>query len=257
MKNSISFWHDILVSLFHATFHTKTRSKQMTTYTIHGETYHVRKYTMDTAVIAESVICNIYGKHLPSLKNDDWVIDIGAHIGTDSIHIAKQYPGIRVLCFEPLPENYTLLKKNIIANGISENITALQMGIASTKGKKKLYIDESNSGGSSLSFEQLEKSIEIQSTTLEHIVKQHNIKRIPFLKMDCEGCEYDILYNCPKKILNMIDILALEYHPNGSIQNLKKHLEKNGFVVTLTPGINIPILHRFTNIPLCIATKKI
>ena len=48
------------------------------------------------------------------------------------------------------------------------------------------------------------KEILVQTVSLDSIVKENNITTIDFLKMDCEGAEYKILFGCPKKILDII-----------------------------------------------------
>ena len=52
--------------------------------------------------------------------------------------------------------------------------------------------------------------------------------------MDCEGSEYDILFNCSNNILNIIDKISMEFHNLSNDYNkktLKKFLESKGFKV--------------------------
>jgi hypothetical protein len=57
--------------------------------------------------------------------------------------------------------------------------------------------------------------------------------------MDCEGAEYDILYNCPPDYLQRIDQIAMEVHngekENQNIEALEAFLRKQGFSTRRRP----------------------
>ena len=48
--------------------------------------------------------------------------------------------------------------------------------------------------------------------TLQQIFDRHGITRCDFLKMNCEGAEYEILYRTPPEYLRRVERIALEYH---------------------------------------------
>jgi len=51
--------------------------------------------------------------------------------------------------------------------------------------------------------------------------------------MDCEGAEYDILYNCSADCLHRIDQIAMEVHrgqnENQNIETMEEFLQGQGF----------------------------
>ena len=53
------------------------------------------------------------------------------------------------------------------------------------------------------------------------------------MKIDCEGAEYEILYNTPKEYLDKINSITMEYHENGDIQELRRFLKKANFNVSV------------------------
>ena len=57
------------------------------------------------------------------------------------------------------------------------------------------------------------------------------MKHVNFLKIDCEGAEYDILLNTSKSIFKRIGKIALERHnvKNHTVQELKNILIENDF----------------------------
>ncbi len=59
-----------------------------------------------------------------------------------------------------------------------------------------------------------------------------------FLKIDCEGAEYDILFDCPKSILNIIKKIAMEVHTLDKKRNMSimaDFLKKEGFDIEIKP----------------------
>ena len=64
---------------------------------------------------------------------------------------------------------------------------------------------------------------------MEEIVKNNDIDRIDFLKIDTEGSEFDILFACPVELLHSISKICMECHRD--IEGMKKYLESNGFYV--------------------------
>ena len=58
------------------------------------------------------------------LRPNDVVLDIGAHIGTFAIPIAMACErSVRVFAFEPQPDVYALLEKNVMLNGLDAQIS--------------------------------------------------------------------------------------------------------------------------------------
>jgi hypothetical protein len=52
------------------------------------------------------------------------------------------------------------------------------------------------------------------------------------LKVDCEGCEYDVILSASSATLLNFSHIQIEYH--YGYENLKKKLEKEGFIVKVT-----------------------
>ena len=51
------------------------------------------------------------------------------------------------------------------------------------------------------------------------------------LKLDCEGCEYDVLLGSSNDVIKKFDYILLEFH-NG-FQNISNRLKNLGFKVTI------------------------
>ena len=67
--------------------------------------------------------------------------------------------------------------------------------------------------------------------TLEKILQEYNFEPT-ILKLDCEGCEYDVILESDKSILQNFSHIQIEYH--YGYENLKNKLISCGFNVKVT-----------------------
>lgn len=185
--------------------------------------------TETSAVVATTVqeifVEDCYGLKNLSFKKGDTIVDVGAHVGIFSIYLAKKFPETRILAFEPAEINFNLLLKNIILNGV-KNISAFKLAVCKDSfSELNIYFNECFSNASNIFFK--EKYFNKAKTiSLDDITKNNNIKKIKLLKIDCEGSEYDIIYN--SKLFNnkIIDQLAIEIHkiPGQDPEKLLKYI---------------------------------
>ncbi|CEG13470.1 putative Methyltransferase FkbM family [groundwater metagenome] len=152
------------------------------------------------------------------IKPDDIVIDIGANIGIFSLFAASRTKN-KVYSFEPFPDNFNILKQNVI-DSCMKNVCCFNYAVSSSSGKQKLYKSKCDAGHSLFDTTKeghLDQYIEVESKTLKQIFDENNIKKCAFLKMDCEGCEFEVIFKTPKEYLNRIEKISMEFHDNVSI----------------------------------------
>ena len=199
-----------------------------------GEKIKVRAGTTDRIVINEVFIYNDYTPRGFEIGKKDIVFDVGAHIGAFSV-FASKLAG-KVYSFEPVAESFKILEENVALNS-SKNVFPLQSAISSETGFKDLYLCDENPGANSFYIkDRSSKKAKVSTVSLSDFVKSNNILAIDFMKMDCEGAEYNILFNCPKEVLSIIKKISMEYHDIDEKMNaavLKKFLENNGFSVAI------------------------
>ena len=104
-------------------------------------------------------------------------------------------------------------------------------------GEIKFYVDEKNTTLHSTVIEQNFFRL-VPSTTLERIFLDNHVENCQLLKLDCEGAEYEILFDTSREILNRIQNISMEYHqvPEYTISDLTKYLKDIGFDVRLGKG---------------------
>lgn len=187
----------------------------------------------------------IYKTYTPSgftINKKDTVVDIGANIGVFSVYAAKKATQGKIYAYEPLPENFKLLNHNIKLNSLS-NVTPLNLAVSGSKDREKIYLTDS-SISSSLFGQRGQQFHPVKSVGLKDVFEDSGLREINFLKMDCEGSEYNILFNTPKKYLDKIDKVVLEYHEGEFTKYKGKDLEKffqnHNFKVIAKPERNTP-----------------
>ncbi len=151
------------------------------------------------------------------------VVDIGAYIGDTPIYFALN--GARhVYAFEPYPYSYNMAKRNASVNGLGRKITMINAGCGSKRGSMTIKTDEDNLAGSQLVPAKSGKSIRI--LPLGAIVKRYGLNNAA-LKVDCEGCEYDIILKSERETLRRFSNILIEYHYGHA--RLVKKLKESGF----------------------------
>jgi len=157
---------------------------------------------------------------IKTLKKNDTVLDIGAHIGYYTV-LAAQAVGLKgkVIAFEPGPENFTLLKKNIELN-CHMNTQCVQKSVSDKNQTVDLFLNPKNKGDHRMyAFEEQGSKISIQSITLDDFFCERELK-INFMKIDVQGVEWRV-FEGAKRFLNenpAITIL-MEFWPDGILMS--------------------------------------
>jgi len=168
------------------------------------------------------------------IKEGDTVVDVGANIGIFTILASKLVGNEgRVYAIEPDKENYELLRKNLELNKI-KNVRSFNIALGKKNEKRKLFKSKENPGAHS--FYPIKNSSEfkiIDVISFDNLIKKNKIKKINFLKMDCEGAEYEILFNLSENNLKNIKNISMEVHntKEKKFLDMIAFLEKNKFVV--------------------------
>ena len=192
---------------------------------------------MPESISSEIIACELhgdcYGLNRVDFKTGDVVIDIGAHIGMFAIYTALRFPQVVIHAFEPFPAIFELLEQNLDRNGIT-TVRTHHQGVTGDGRLLEMVTNPQNSGGSTCHSRTLVhgRSGGIPSTTLDHIFDSLGIGNCKFLKIDCEGSEYEILFSTQS--LSKVEHLSGEFHHNQLLQSqgytvegLLKHCESH------------------------------
>jgi FkbM family methyltransferase len=169
---------------------------------------------------------------LPYQATRPVILDIGANIGSFAIWALGRWPGCHVHCYEPLPDNFALLKSNLgHLDGTSVTLHNFAIGNPELR---RLYLGRNNCGEASFYDlgEQSTASVDVETRPPSVLPKAQ------ILKIDAEGSEIDILERMPSLDF---DAVTLEYHSEANRRRADERLQDYVLV-----GGQIRCLHRGT-----------
>lgn len=194
----------------------------------------------------EAFFDDIYFRRLPKAsfkKKDMRVIDVGANAGFFSLYTFFRMPEAKVFAYEPVPFNFKILRKyreqfsgfdfNIFNKAVGGNDEKLKLNISKLDGYTTM--------ATVFEKDYNKHQLEVDCLTLAQIMAQNQLDTVDLLKLDCEGAEYEILYNISNQDLHKIQLMCIETHLGTGVREntsaLEKFLkEKNFKVDTLDEG---------------------
>jgi FkbM family methyltransferase len=157
----------------------------------------------------------------------------------------------RVIAVEPHSKVYKELIENIWLNGLEQRILPINAALSSVSGVIDLSLEDVDTASIAKNplkmFAKRHKDINtyrVKAITLSEIMKLYNVNG-GVLKMDCEGCEYDIILNDFEHVA-LFDELIFEYHAHAtgiSVQSLLRILSKNFNCRIMKGGSTQGIIH--------------
>ena len=201
-----------------------------------GPCFLVRNGSRDANIIFEVFGGRMYHRYLALLANGGTAIDIGANIGAFTILAAHQSPNVRVFSYEPFSDNFKQLCDNVALNHVESRVYAFPLAVGGRCDQRRLMVSGS-SGGHSFYGNDRAKSVVIDVITMEQVLSDAGIDCCDFLKIDCEGAEYEIIYSASADLFRRIRTITMEYHTGGgagSPLEMKAFLESQGYIVDYT-----------------------
>jgi FkbM family methyltransferase len=163
-----------------------------------------------------------YGKVPPHST----VIDIGANIGVFSLYAIHQQAA-KVYAYEPNSEAYQCLQRNIIENHLEGRIIPQPLAVCHLEAGVVKFPKQSSIFNAILTDKSTQDFDWAPTTTLDAIMR--SVGAAQLVKLDCEGAEYDILFNASAQTLRQIEAFKMECHA-GRAHELKSFLQSYGFV---------------------------
>ena len=195
----------------------------------------LRGGTGDEAVMHEVLFREDYRKALAyiSRMKDGVVLDMGGNIGIFSLLAARANPAVRIIGFEPGPENADLFRMNVLANPeLKGRIELVQKGVAGKSGKAVWTFDAENPGGSGF-YAEGPRKVEVELVAFDEVIREYASQHL-VVKMDIEGSEFDVMRDTPSETWSAISAYTIELHEDPHQRMLREqfleNLKKMGFV---------------------------
>ena len=145
---------------------------------------------------------NTYEKFC-KVKQSDVVVDIGSSVGSFTYSILDSKPKI-VYCIEPSKELFGSLVRNTSKYVTEVPIVYVNKAISNDRNQVKAFSGNQNVYGGNFDFDTIK---------FKEFIDEYKIEKIDFLKLDCEGGEYDIFTEENIDwILNNVKNIAGEFH---------------------------------------------
>ena len=139
----------------------------------------------------EPELTTTLARHL-ELGSADLMVDIGANIGWYALLVTRLSEGrCRVIAFEPDPQNYALLKRNLALNGATQ-VQAFNLAVGDAADTLRLHrYGHDNAGRHSLLALHAGETIPVQVVALNEFWRTQQLPEGPIrlMKMDIEGYE--------------------------------------------------------------------
>lgn len=167
----------------------------------------------------------------------DVCVDVGAHVGTFSLCAADR-GAKKVYAFEPNPENYANLVRNIEVNKFRDVIIPFQSAVVGNSTTKRATLRRagSNNGQYSIMYKDLYQGAEVDAMDLWDFIVHEIPGKVDYLKIDIEGGEWD-LFEAPEAAmaLSKVGYVDIETHPLDNPDYFDRPAEWKG--VEWLPGI--------------------
>ena len=177
--------------------------------------------SLDLFGVTELMIFALYWHNRNRWKR---VLDIGANIGLHSILMAKT--GFNVLAYEPDPEHYAMLERNVRANLVPEHVTTCQAAVHTALGTAKFVRVLNNLTGNHL--DGYKDSYGPRSTIEVSTVDCRRLWPLAqFAKLDCEGNEAELVKTLTAANMAHLDLI-LEVRNIENAQTIYWHFKEMG-----------------------------
>lgn len=183
--------------------------------------------------------------------------DVGANLGEMALHMASRVGRTgAVYAFEPVPAVSERLRQNVNRNGLEEIVRIVAFALSDADGETEIaYADTSSNNqglASIVNFTEPVGSLRatIKTITLDHFVREEDIDRIDFIKIDIQGAEARFLDGARETLSRFHPKLFMEFSPADlseaglTSRDLARRIESHDYDIRLVGrnGVGPPIL---------------
>jgi FkbM family methyltransferase len=162
-------------------------------------------------------VCNVILQEVDTTKSPV-ILDIGANIGLVSLFLAHSRPDASIFAFEPSPETYGYLRRNISS---SPNIRALPIAVGANPSTVTFFSNSRSAAGSfcvestaiNRPMPAAENTATVPCLPLDDLVHILRLPDIAAIKLDVEGFEASVLRGSSHTLTSMRATWVLEFNP--------------------------------------------
>ncbi|MFD8248515.1 FkbM family methyltransferase [Nocardia sp. NPDC059691] len=133
------------------------------------------------------------------------IIDGGSWLGVSILRFRTLFPGARIIGFEPDPEIFAVLQRNLRQNDATDGVTLVPAALAGVAGPRNFVATGSDSGS-------MHARVSGQRMTVDCVrASSYVTEPGTLLKLNIEGAECEVLEELGDQ-LSFVDQVLVEYH---------------------------------------------
>jgi len=209
----------------------KEEKKQEEIIELHGIKFYIpnelTKWRAETLLVKEP--CTT--EWIKKMEKGSILFDVGACIGSYSLLAGVNK--VKVYSFEPEPENFSILSKNLEINNIQANAFCLAIGDKKEVGE--LYVSRGGAGQSCHSFNSPSEYSKEQtkvgclSMTLDELIEM-GLPHPDYIKIDVDGFEYKVIKGATNTLKKGVKELLVEVNTKNPEHNeMVKYIASLGY----------------------------
>jgi len=167
--------------------------------------------------------------------------DIGANISVYSLYAGYRHPAFEIFPFEPVSNNFTALKNNILINK-QTRIYPLQLALSNNKKITNIYLQDKRVGNSGA---QIGRAVDhkgenyvalrvekVLSIPVDILISEYGLPLPRYIKIDVDGHETDILMGMMRTLAQpALKSLLVEFNNDKEFNLYQKRLLALGFYI--------------------------
>jgi FkbM family methyltransferase len=189
-------------------------------------------------IIEQYVYKNENREAIVEAEKGDFVLDLGGCWGDTALYFASKVGDDgKVFSFEFIPNNVEIFNKNIHLNSsLKERIKLIQNPVSDASNQIMYYVDKGPSSVISLN-PILNENDCVKTISIDDFVKNNQIEKVDFIKMDIEGAEQMALNGAIKTIKKFKPKLAIAiYHSMDDFSRIPNWINDLGMDYKLYLG---------------------
>ena len=181
----------------------------------------LRTYAGDLSILYEIFWQQSY--RLPQLRASSFhtVVDVGANVGLAALFFLEKFSASRLICVEPEPANFQLLRHNLRGTAA----VALQAALSATDGVVKI---DSSPLAYNAKVSAETGTTEVPAVSMPTLLQSQGLVWVDLLKIDIEDYEQQVFAG-PTDWLARVGVLLIEIHSLASQVAVRQAVQAHGF----------------------------
>jgi FkbM family methyltransferase len=226
-----------------------------------------RLFNFDVSYFSEEAYLILLGEifierhyHVALTNPAPRIVDGGANIGMSVLLWKHLYPNASVLAFEPDPDTFSMLKRNVEQNGLKD-VELVNAALSDKEGELTFFYNAGTPGNLGMTTAEGSTLRDVRKVKAE-LLSTRMDGPVDLLKLDVEGSEHDVLADLAGTgKLALVDQIVMEYHHHmkpdeDRLGAFLSVLEERGFGYQIAARPDVPFTKSDFSAFLLYAYKK-